>query len=107
MTLLNSDRRCEAPKGAAMSNPSTARRSAGKESHDLSRAAVGSCSGTIDPANGHVVGRIDLPGLINQYAKGYSPDNNEVLNGIAWDSTSKKIYITGKHWPKMFEGTLN
>jgi len=61
----------------------------------------------VDPANGHVVGRIDLPGLINQYAKGYSPDNNEVLNGIAWDSASKKIYITGKHWPKMFEGTLN
>ncbi|CAN5584826.1 glutaminyl-peptide cyclotransferase [soil metagenome] len=61
----------------------------------------------IDPANGHVVGKIYLPGLIEQYAKGYAPDGNEVLNGIAWDSASKKIYITGKHWPKMFEALIN
>ena len=61
----------------------------------------------IDPANGHVIGRIDLPGLITKYVKGFTPDANEVLNGIAWDSATKKIYITGKHWPKMFEGTLN
>jgi len=61
----------------------------------------------IDPANGHVKGRMNLPGLIKQYSKGFSPDDNEVLNGIAWDSTSKKLYITGKHWPKMFELTLN
>jgi glutamine cyclotransferase len=25
------------------------------------------------------------------------------LNGIAWDSATKKIFITGKRWPKMFE----
>lgn len=61
----------------------------------------------IDPANGQVKGRINLPGLIQQYSKGFTPDANEVLNGIAWDSTSKKIYITGKHWPKMFELTVN
>ena len=61
----------------------------------------------VDPANGHVIGRIDLPGLISKYAKGYLPDTEEVLNGIAWDSAAKKIYITGKRWPKMFEGTLN
>ena len=49
----------------------------------------------IDPANGHVVGRIELPGLIKQYAAGYTPDENEVLNGIAWDSAVKKnVY----HW---------
>lgn len=61
----------------------------------------------IDPANGHVKGRMNLAGLIKQYSKGFSPDDNEVLNGIAWDSTRKKLYITGKHWPKMFELTLN
>ena len=60
----------------------------------------------IDPANGHVVGRINLPGIIQQYAKGYTPDAEEVLNGIAWDSTSKKLYITGKRWPKMFEALI-
>ncbi len=62
----------------------------------------------IDPANGHVVGKIDLPGLqqqyfLNQIVKG----RTDVLNGIAYDSISKKIYITGKRWPKIFEATFN
>ncbi|MEP7143532.1 MAG: glutaminyl-peptide cyclotransferase [Ferruginibacter sp.] len=61
----------------------------------------------IDPSNGHVAGIINLPGLIKQYAPGFTPDENEVLNGIAWDSANKKMYITGKHWPKMFELTIN
>ncbi|MEO7768989.1 MAG: glutaminyl-peptide cyclotransferase [Ferruginibacter sp.] len=61
----------------------------------------------IDPSNGHVVGIINLPGLVKEYVKGFVPDENEVLNGIAWDSAGKKMYITGKHWPKMFELTIN
>ncbi|MEO6548594.1 MAG: glutaminyl-peptide cyclotransferase [Ferruginibacter sp.] len=61
----------------------------------------------IDPNNGHVVGIINLPGLMRDYAKGFTPGDNEVLNGIAWDSSNNKMYITGKHWPKMFELTLN
>ena len=61
----------------------------------------------IDPANGHVAGVINLPKLIQQYAKDFTPDEQEVLNGIAWDSASKKMYITGKRWPKMFEVTFN
>jgi len=61
----------------------------------------------IDPSNGHVIGIINLPGIIKQYAKGFTPNEEEVLNGIAWDSAGKKMYITGKHWPKMFELTFN
>lgn len=62
----------------------------------------------IDPASGHVVGRIDMPGIIEKYAPGYTPiPNDEVLNGIAYDSASKKLFITGKRWPKLFEITLN
>lgn len=61
----------------------------------------------IDPANGHVVGKISLPGLLQQYAPGYQLEQGEVLNGIAYDSTTKKMYITGKDWPKLFEVTLN
>ena len=61
----------------------------------------------VNPANGHVAGIINLPKLIQQYAKDFSPDDNEVLNGIAWDSAAKKMYITGKRWPKMFEITFN
>jgi glutamine cyclotransferase len=62
----------------------------------------------VDPASGNVVGRIDLPGLKDQYFKNQViADRTDVLNGIAYDSTSKKIYITGKRWPKMFEAYIN
>ena len=62
----------------------------------------------IDPANGHVVGRIDLPGLGEQYFKTQIVNGRtDVLNGIAYDSVAKKIYITGKRWPKLFEATIN
>ncbi len=61
----------------------------------------------IDPANGHVVGKMDLSGLLHQYAPDAKYDESAVLNGIAYDSTTKKLYITGKRWPKMFEIHLN
>ncbi len=63
----------------------------------------------IDPSSGHVVGKILIPNLEEQYFKGQlaDPNNNEVLNGIAYDSTTKKLYITGKHWPKLFEVSLD
>jgi glutaminyl-peptide cyclotransferase len=66
----------------------------------------------INPANGHVVGVMNCVGLLQQYAAkeiaqpGFSPTDN-VLNGIAWDSTAKKMFITGKRWPKLFEISLN
>jgi glutamine cyclotransferase len=62
----------------------------------------------IDPANGHVVGKINLPGLPQQYfSSQIVKDRTDYLNGIAYDSATKKIYITGKRWPKMFEATIN
>lgn len=61
----------------------------------------------IDTANGHVVGKIDLKGLLFQYAPHAKSDESTVLNGIAYDSATKKLYITGKKWPKMFELKLN
>ncbi len=60
----------------------------------------------INPANGHVVGKIILPGIIQQYAPDFIANPEKVLNGIAWDSTTKKMYITGKKWPKLFEITI-
>jgi glutaminyl-peptide cyclotransferase len=58
----------------------------------------------IDPSSGHVVGMINLTGLVQNVAPGYIPEPmDEVLNGIAYDSTSKKLLITGKRWPKMIE----
>ena len=57
----------------------------------------------IDPSNGHVTGTMDLSGLLHQYAPNATYQEGHVLNGIAYDSTTKKLYITGKDWPKMFE----
>jgi glutaminyl-peptide cyclotransferase len=61
----------------------------------------------IDATNGNVVSKINLTGLKeNHFAKEYVEGHTDVLNGIAYDSTTKKIFITGKHWPKMFEVTF-
>ncbi|MDB5935014.1 MAG: glutamine cyclotransferase [Massilia sp.] len=55
----------------------------------------------IDPASGDVVGWIDLTGLKDPTWKGMGPD--DVLNGIAWDASNRRLFVTGKHWPKLFE----
>jgi len=61
----------------------------------------------IDTANGHAIGVMDFTGLLRQYAPNDQVGDEAVLNGIAYDSTTKKLYITGKDWPKMFEIRLN
>jgi glutaminyl-peptide cyclotransferase len=62
----------------------------------------------IDPETGFVVGKINLPGIIQKFDPGYTPEpGEEVLNGIAYDSATKKFLVTGKHWPKMFELKFN
>ncbi|MEJ7675351.1 MAG: glutaminyl-peptide cyclotransferase [Chitinophagaceae bacterium] len=61
----------------------------------------------IDTSNGHVSGKMDLKGILAQYAAKDINLGSEVLNGIAYDSATKKLYITGKRWPKMFEIKLN
>ena len=57
----------------------------------------------IDTANGNVTGKMNLTGLLQEYDPGAQVNGDAVLNGIAYDSTSKKLYITGKDWPKLFE----
>ncbi len=61
----------------------------------------------IDTANGHVVGNLNMTGLLQQYAPNEKINDGDVLNGIAYDSAAKKLYITGKNWPKMFQIKLN
>lgn len=61
----------------------------------------------IDTSNGHVVGIMDLTGLLHQYDPNFQIPDSAVLNGIAYDSATKKLYITGKDWPKLFEMRLN
>jgi glutaminyl-peptide cyclotransferase len=55
----------------------------------------------IDPASGQVVAKIDLSDLV-QRVRSKEPKIN-VLNGIAYDSATKKIYVTGKWWPELYE----
>ena len=54
----------------------------------------------IDPADGKVVGWIDLTGLAD---KSWTRGTDDVLNGIAYDAANKRLFVTGKHWPKLFE----
>ncbi len=61
----------------------------------------------IDPSNGKIAGKMDLPGLKEKYFAKEITDRTDVLNGIAYDSVTKKIFITGKRWAKLFEITLN
>ncbi len=55
----------------------------------------------INPKTGRVLARLDLNELAHQAKINY-PGSLE-LNGIAYDSSSDKIYITGKMWPRIFE----
>ncbi len=54
----------------------------------------------INPENGGVIGVIDfspLKKLVTQHKE------LDVLNGIAYNPDTKTIFVTGKHWDKLFE----
>lgn len=71
----------------------------------------------IDPESGFVVGRINMQDFLKRNSKAdlsylsklgsTAAESGAVLNGIAYDSTLKKLYITGKLWPEIFELSLN
>jgi glutamine cyclotransferase len=54
----------------------------------------------ISPQSGRVLGWIDLRGLLSA---GYVLDPEAVLNGIAYDATRNRLFVTGKLWPRLFE----
>lgn len=70
------------------------------------------CIATIDPGSGTVTGWVVMAGLKdkmlrdmdvqtrNTHQNSRGPD---VLNGIAWDERKKRLFVTGKWWPKMYE----
>ena len=58
----------------------------------------------INPATGAVTGWIDLSGLLKPAER--PRDSGGVLNGIAYDAKSHRVFVTGKLWPKVFEITL-
>lgn len=54
----------------------------------------------IDPITGAIVGKINMAGLLQPDEK---DENTNVLNGIAYDPKTSRIFVTGKNWPKLFE----
>lgn len=54
----------------------------------------------IDPATGVVTGVVDLTGLLPDRS---GMESDDVLNGIAWDPGSRRLFVTGKNWPSLFE----
>jgi glutaminyl-peptide cyclotransferase len=57
----------------------------------------------ISPKTGEVVGWVDFTGL---WPAAQRPNHEAVLNGIAYDTEQKKLYVTGKNWPRLFEVRL-
>ncbi|MDT0688453.1 glutaminyl-peptide cyclotransferase [Salegentibacter sp. F188] len=54
----------------------------------------------INPENGAIEGLIDFRGLREKVTQ---HDKLDVLNGIAYNPNSKKLYVTGKNWDRIFE----
>jgi glutamine cyclotransferase len=54
----------------------------------------------IDPETGNVKGWIDCAKVFPAATR---PSREHVLNGIAYDADSGRLFITGKHWPKLYE----
>jgi glutamine cyclotransferase len=54
----------------------------------------------IDRMSGKIIAYIDLKGILPESERKYETD---VLNGIAYDQTGNRIFITGKKWPKLYE----
>lgn len=54
----------------------------------------------IDPNTGKVVGWIDLNGISPDDV---ARDQENTLNGIAYDAQTDRIFVTGKQWRKLFE----
>jgi glutamine cyclotransferase len=54
----------------------------------------------VSPVTGDVLAWIDLAGLLSPV---YKVEPGAVLNGIAYDSAQKRLFVTGKLWPNVFE----
>lgn len=58
----------------------------------------------IDPASGRITAIIDLSALVKEVA---ATDVEAVANGIAWDAGRRRLFVTGKLWPTVFEIALD
>jgi glutamine cyclotransferase len=57
----------------------------------------------IDPLSGKVLGYVELANILPREDRSQETD---VLNGIAWDAANKRLFVTGKYWPRIYEITV-
>lgn len=57
----------------------------------------------IQPDSGQVTGWLDLAGLKSRMPPLPTEPLNAVINGIAYDAAGRRLFVTGKLWPKVFE----
>ena len=57
----------------------------------------------IDPLTGKVLGYVELNNLLPREERSRETD---VLNGIAWDAEGRRLFVTGKYWPRLYEITV-
>lgn len=57
----------------------------------------------INPSSGEVEATVDCTGLLPRHLR---DEYTDVLNGIAYDPATKKIYLTGKYWKRLYEVEL-
>ncbi|GAA4091787.1 glutaminyl-peptide cyclotransferase [Mucilaginibacter panaciglaebae] len=61
----------------------------------------------IDPKTGAVLQKVDMSNLWPESHRPSGYDNtNNVLNGIAWDEKGKRLLVTGKKWPHIYQISL-
>jgi glutamine cyclotransferase len=64
----------------------------------------------INPQSGEVVGWVNLRGLFSSSDRGrylQPAQVIDVLNGIAYDDSTKRLVVTGKWWPRIYEITID
>ncbi|KAH1233483.1 Glutaminyl-peptide cyclotransferase [Glycine max] len=61
------------------------------------------CIVRISPSDGSVLGWILLQDLKKELVEAGAISEDNILNGIAWDGEQKRIFVTGKLWPKLYE----
>lgn len=57
----------------------------------------------IDANSGIVEALIDMKSLRQTILREQKLETDDVLNGIAYDTKNNRLFVTGKHWSKLFE----
>jgi glutamine cyclotransferase len=55
----------------------------------------------IDTETGKILSEINMKGIIDMYRN--QSERIDYMNGIAYDKENRRIFVTGKLWPKLFE----